>query len=141
MIARQLAKAPSLWLPTRRGEHELITLLSVPENIDQDQTKALEFMARGLIAAAYGVAVPATLNFRVLPVNFLKYDRVFDYLGSGRFPIDPLLTGSIGDGIVEWIGAGIVDQTLNRVHALICLEFYRRSLYFVSVTPELEQTG
>lgn len=134
--APQIASAPELWLPSRQGGYELVTILSLTDEIAQERVEALQMIARGLINAAYDIIIPSTHAIRVLPVSYLKYKTVANLFSEGRIPIDDRVTGSIGEGIVEWLGAALFRKPdFSDLRGIICIEFYRRSLYFIAIDP------
>jgi hypothetical protein len=134
VLGDQLDSAPVLWLPSAKG-WEQMTFFTLTDELAGERLETVRFMAKGLINDAYGIIVPPGAVISVRSANYLQRERVIKLL-AGRIPLDQRLSGSLGEGIADWVGAAAYSQPdLSDLHAFIGIDFYRRSFYVVKIAP------
>lgn len=137
VLGDQLDSAPVLWLPSAKG-WEQMTFFTLTDELAGERLETIRFIAKGLLNDAYGIIVPPGAVITVRTANYLQRAGVIRLLNTGQRPPDHRLSGSLGDGIADWIGAATYAQPdLSDLHAFVCIDFYRRSFYIAKIEPAI----
>lgn len=135
VLGDQLDSAPILWLPSAKG-WEQMTLFKLTDELVGERLETIQYIAKGLLNHAYGIIVPPSAVITVKSTNYLQRKSVSKLLDAGRIPLDKRLCGSLGNGIADWFGAAYYTQSdLSDLYAIVGVDFYRRSFYFVRISP------